>query len=319
MAKIAATAMCAVFALIVVMAAAVSGVVATVFGSGDSAAGNAPSPAALADIPGSYLTLYQQAAPTCPGLDWSILAGIGKVETNHGRLNAPGVHNGTNFAGAGGPMQFLQPTFNSVVAQHPIPPGGSNPPSRYDPHDAIYAAASYLCENGAHNGRDIYGAILTYNHADWYVHKVLDQAHAYRAAQQSQPQQGGWAVPARGTCSSGFGARSGGFHRGQDIAAPIGTPITAASNGTVVDSGPARGYGLWLRIQHPNGVITTYGHNERNHVQSGQQVQIGQLVAEVGDRGESTGPHLHFQIEISGQPHDPVAFYREQLAPPLCD
>lgn len=318
MAKIAATAMFAVVALIAIIAAAVSGVVAAIFGGGNSAASSQPSPAALADIPGNYLTLYQQAAATCPGLDWSIVAAVGKIESDHGRLGAPGVHSGSNFAGAGGPMQFLQPTFDSVVAQHPPPPGGSTPPSRYNPHDAIYTAAAYLCDSGARDGRDIYSAIFTYNHADWYVRKVLDQANAYKAAQQSAPQQSGWTVPTHGTCSSGFGSRDGEFHRGQDIAAPIGTPIVAAAGGTVIDSGPASGYGLWVRIQHANGVITTYGHNNRNLVQPGQQVQAGQPIAEVGNQGESTGPHLHFQIDVGSQAVDPIAFYQQQSAPPLC-
>jgi NlpC/P60 family/Transglycosylase SLT domain len=140
-----------------------------------------PSPDALADIPADYLTLYRTAATVCPGLDWNVLAGIGKVETNHGRLDAPGVHSGENTAGAGGPMQFLQPTFDGVTSRHPLPPGGASPPSRYDPHDAIYAAAYYLCDNGARRG-DLHGAIFAYNHADWYVRKVLTQATRYAVA-----------------------------------------------------------------------------------------------------------------------------------------
>ncbi|MCX2730578.1 M23 family metallopeptidase [Saccharopolyspora sp. NFXS83] len=125
-------------------------------------------------------------------------------------------------------------------------------------------------------------------------------------------------MPVHGRCSSGFGPRQGEFHAGQDLAAGIGTPIMAASNGTVIDSGPVSGYGLWVRIQHPDGVVSTYGHNRRNLVQPGQPIQAGQLIAEVGDRGESTGPHVHFQLERVGEPVDPVAFYRQQAAPALC-
>jgi cell wall-associated NlpC family hydrolase len=136
-----------------------------------------PSGAALADIPAAYLALYRQAATVCPGLDWSILAAIGKIETDHGRSPLPGVHSGTNSAGAGGPMQFLAPTFAGVTARHPLPPGGQTPPSLYDPHDAIYAAAFYLCDNGA--ARDLRAAIFAYNHANWYVDEVLAQAHKY--------------------------------------------------------------------------------------------------------------------------------------------
>ncbi|GAA5119696.1 M23 family metallopeptidase [Haloechinothrix salitolerans] len=138
------------------------------------------------------------------------------------------------------------------------------------------------------------------------------------ACAPTAPSSGGWVAPTAGRCTSGFGPRGGEFHRGQDIAAPIGTPIVAASGGRVIASGPASGYGLWVRIEHAEGVITTYGHNNRNLVAVGQAVQTGQPVAEVGNQGESTGPHLHFQVEPGGQPVDPVAFYRQHNAPPLC-
>jgi cell wall-associated NlpC family hydrolase len=139
-----------------------------------------PEPAALADIPGDYLRLYQQAAHGCPGLSWAVLAAIGKIESNHGRSTLPGVAPGTvNSAGAGGPMQFLAPTFAGVIAKHAIPPGGHNPPSRYDPHDAIWAAAFYLCDNGARNGTNINAALWTYNHSQTYINQVLTQANQY--------------------------------------------------------------------------------------------------------------------------------------------
>jgi cell wall-associated NlpC family hydrolase len=143
-------------------------------GSGSSQ----PSPEAIADIPADYLALYREAAHVCANLDWSVLAAVGKIETNHGRSTLPGVHSGQNEAGAGGPMQFLQGTFDSVVARHPLPPGGLNPPSRYDPHDAVFAAAYYLCDSGADRG-DLHAALFAYNHADWYVQKVLAQAAKY--------------------------------------------------------------------------------------------------------------------------------------------
>lgn len=138
------------------------------------------------------------------------------------------------------------------------------------------------------------------------------------ACAPTAPSSGGWVPPTAGRCTSGFGPRGNEFHRGQDIAAPIGTPIVAASGGRVIASGPASGYGLWVRIEHAGGVITTYGHNNRNLVTVGPTVQTGQPIAEVGDRGESTGPHLHFQVEPGGQPVDPAGFYRQQNGPPLC-
>lgn len=81
-------------------------------------------------------------------------------------------------------MQFLQATFDGVVARHPLPAGGASPPSRYNPHDAIYAAAYYLCDNGAGRG-DLHSAIFAYNHAEWYVQEVLDQAKKYSDAAAS--------------------------------------------------------------------------------------------------------------------------------------
>ncbi|MGW4394891.1 C40 family peptidase [Amycolatopsis nivea] len=176
--KIVMSAAVAIVAAIVLIGGIGQAVAKALLGS-DNSAGQ-PSQAALSDIPTDYLGLYQQAASACPGLDWSVLAAIGKVETDHGRSELPGVSNGQNFAGAGGPMQFLQATFNAVVARHPLPASGSTPPSRYNPHDAVYAAAYYLCDSGA--PKDMRRAIFAYNRADWYVNKVLTQAKKYEAS-----------------------------------------------------------------------------------------------------------------------------------------
>jgi cell wall-associated NlpC family hydrolase len=175
--KVAITALAAVIALPIFIGAVGQGVVESVFGSSNSG----PSQEALADIPADYLALYQAAATVCPGLDWPVLAAIGKIETDHGRSPLAGVADGTeNSAGARGPMQFLQSTFNGVVARHPLPPGGATPPSPWNKHDAIYAAAFYLCDSGA--PRDIRKAVFAYNHADWYVDEVLTQAQKYGEA-----------------------------------------------------------------------------------------------------------------------------------------
>ncbi|QZL06845.1 transglycosylase SLT domain-containing protein [Streptomyces sp. BHT-5-2] len=125
------------------------------------------------------LALYRQAAPAaCRGLDWSVLAAIGKVETDHARHPTM-----RSEAGAVGPMQFLPSTFTGYA--YPVPPGGANPPTPWDPTDAVYAAARMLCANGAKTGTSdgLYKAIYSYNHADWYVNKVLAQAKSYAAAQ----------------------------------------------------------------------------------------------------------------------------------------
>ncbi|GEL20669.1 M23 family metallopeptidase [Pseudonocardia asaccharolytica] len=103
-----------------------------------------------------------------------------------------------------------------------------------------------------------------------------------------------------GRVSSGFGMRGGAMHSGLDIAAPIGTPIHTPLAGTVISSGPASGFGLWVRVQHGDGTITVYGHINRSLVQVGQKVSAGQQIAEVGNRGQSTGPHLHIEVISPG-------------------
>jgi murein DD-endopeptidase MepM/ murein hydrolase activator NlpD len=108
-----------------------------------------------------------------------------------------------------------------------------------------------------------------------------------------------------GTVTSGFGGRWGTVHQGLDIAAPIGTPIHAPLAGKVISSGPSSGFGLWVRLQHADGTITVYGHINRSLVSVGQQVQAGQVIAEVGNRGQSTGPHLHIGVMINGTYVDP--------------
>lgn len=102
--------------------------------------------------------------------------------------------------------------------------------------------------------------------------------------------------PAVGVFTSGFGGRWGSFHYGVDIANAIGTPIYAVTDGVVEDAGPASGFGLWVVLRHPDGSHSVYGHVNRMFVQVGQTVRAGQQIAEIGNRGESTGPHLHFEI-----------------------
>ncbi|MGW4070787.1 peptidoglycan DD-metalloendopeptidase family protein [Nocardia grenadensis] len=119
------------------------------------------------------------------------------------------------------------------------------------------------------------------------------------------PGAGGYVLPAPGTFTSGFGSRWGTFHRGIDIAGPIGTPIYAVASGTVIDAGPAAGFGLWVRIRHDDGAISVYGHMYDFFVSVGERVPAGMQIARMGNRGDSTGPHLHFEIVLDGQHVDP--------------
>ncbi len=145
--------------------------------------GSSPSQDARQDIPANYLMLYQRAADTCPGLPWPVLAGIGKVETNHGRLVAPGVTEGANFAGAAGPMQMGVGVgvAGDAFWRFAVDGNADGRRSPYDPADAIPSAASYLCKALHDNGGDLSRAVFSYNHAQWYVDKVLAIASSYAA------------------------------------------------------------------------------------------------------------------------------------------
>ena len=166
---------------LVVAAVLIAGAAGTGIGSLLSGGGVTPSATAVGQIPPAMLALYQEAAATCPGLPWTVLAAIGTVESDNGTSTLPGVSAGQNAAGAMGPMQFEPATF--AAYDLPVPPGGASPPSPYDPTDAVYAAARMLCANGAANGTDISGAVFAYNHASWYVTEVLSIAQSYSQTQ----------------------------------------------------------------------------------------------------------------------------------------
>jgi murein DD-endopeptidase MepM/ murein hydrolase activator NlpD len=111
----------------------------------------------------------------------------------------------------------------------------------------------------------------------------------------------GFSWPAAGTLTSKYGRRWGRMHKGIDIAGPVGTPIIAAAEGTVIVSGwSSGGYGNLVEIRHSDGTTTRYGHNSRLSVGVGQIVRQGQQVAEMGSTGRSTGSHVHFEIRPGG-------------------
>lgn len=155
---------------------------AGIFGGGDAInpaaacgqQGEATEPSAETrdSIPENYLRFYQAAGEDF-GIPWQILAGIGSIETDHGRLNAPGVSSGENSSGAGGPMQFLQPTWD----QYGVDGDGDGDRDRYDPADAIPGAANYLVASGIKTS--VHDALFAYNRAEWYVADVISRAQGY--------------------------------------------------------------------------------------------------------------------------------------------
>lgn len=136
--------------------------------------------------------------------------------------------------------------------------------------------------------------------------QVTQQRKEREAAAAREAARPKFVVPADGVFSSGFGARWGTSHNGIDLANSIGTPIVAAADGVVIEAGPASGFGLWVRVQHDDGTITVYGHIHSFSVSVGQQVEAGDQIAQMGNRGHSTGSHLHFEVWTpSGKKIDP--------------
>lgn len=139
-----------------------------------------PSHLARAEIPTPYLRLYV-AAGRRYGIDPWILAGIGSVETDHGRSPALGVHSGVNaFGCCAGPMQFSVTGSPSTWDRYGVDGNDDGHTSVYDPADAIPAAARYLAASGAPD--DYHAALFAYNHAEWYVAEVLAKATEYRGS-----------------------------------------------------------------------------------------------------------------------------------------
>jgi hypothetical protein len=141
----------------------------------------APSRAATADIPPSYLRQYRSAVRRCAGLSWAVLAAVGKLESDHGRSLLPGVRSGWNAAGAAGPMQFGigKGRAGNAWAGYGADFDRDGRTSVYDPGDAIPAAADYLCDHGAPHYLD--RALFAYNRSWSYVARVRRLARGYVA------------------------------------------------------------------------------------------------------------------------------------------
>lgn len=275
----------------------------------------------------------QRAAKTCAAITAPVLAAQIQQESNwNPRAVSP--------VGAQGIAQFMPGTWTSYGVD------GNNDGKRdpLDPADAIPAQAKYMCDavaavqraklpgdtldlalasyNAGFGAVERYRGIPPYAETVHYVRRIRETIPTFaistRGGGGATGPSRGWMVPVDGRCTSGFGPRWGTTHYGLDIAAPIGTPIKAAADGRVVAAGPASGYGLWVKLEHANGVVTIYGHNDRNVISTGSRVKAGQQIATVGNRGESTGPHVHFQIEINGAPADPLSFYQSVGGPALC-
>ncbi|MGY1754662.1 M23 family metallopeptidase [Blastococcus sp. SYSU D01042] len=164
------------------------------------------------------------------------------------------------------------------------------------------------------NERDAATAAAADAQAAADVQAVVAAAEAFQAAAEAaRPKV---VAPINGArLTSGFGARWGTVHTGIDLAAPMRTPEYSVMDGVVLEAGPASGYGLAVYIQHDNGDVTVYGHMDEILVQPGQVVRAGDIIALLGNRGQSTGPHLHFEVHLGGLDGtkvDPIPWLRER-------
>jgi len=114
--------------------------------------------------------------------------------------------------------------------------------------------------------------------------------------------------PLRGVLYGRFGKKGREPHDGIDLAAPAGTPVKTAQEGTVLYAGEQRGYGNIVIVEHSNRLITLYAHNRDLRVRTGQKVRREQVIATVGESGKTSGPHLHFEVRLDGKPVDPLDY-----------
>jgi len=276
-------------------------------------------------VPAEYEALVQKASRTCPGITAPLLAAQLEQESGWNP-------NAVSPTGAQGLSQFMPGTWLGAG----IDGDGDGIRDPFNPADAIASQASFMCKllaavtadtsltgeaidlalagyNAGLGAVQRYHGVPPYAQTRGYIVRIRNLMATYAdpaatAAGAGPP--GSWVRPIHGApITSGFGIRWGRLHAGVDFSAPIGTRIYAASNGTVVATGPVAGFGQWVKIRHPGNVITVYGHISGWTVTVGQAVQAGQLIAHSGNEGRSTGPHLHFETRPGDNPVDPLAFY----------
>lgn len=137
---------------------------------------------------------------------------------------------------------------------------------------------------------------------------AMDRINLYRIAAEKAP----FSIPVKSNFryTSGFGPRWGRLHAGTDFAGPIGTPIYSTADGVVTHAGWSSGYGRLIKIRHDFGIETRYAHLNAMDVRVGQRVSRGERIGAMGNSGRSTGPHLHYEVRVNGNPVNPMTYIR---------
>lgn len=281
--------------------------------------GGAPTSKAQEEIPKDLIPKYIAAARRY-NVPWHLLASIHKQETNFGRTTTPGDRSMISSAGAKGPMQFTDATWKDFG----VDGDGDGKADVWNEDDAIMSAANMLRQTLDRNGGDLRKAVLRYNRSGTYADQVLARSEAYAQPQTSVSAPGMGKLmfplpaPYEPVPTSNFGMRRHPItgeikpHTGTDFGAAPGTPVMAAAGGTVTRAEWAGGYGNLVELDH-NGFVTRYAHLSRIDVSRGQIVAPGQVVGAVGSTGDSTGPHLHFEVRVKGKPVDPMTVLSKEV------
>lgn len=183
---------------------------------------------------------------------------------------------------------------------------------QYVDDDTMYQGQYSVIQEGSEGYREVVAVVQYENNAEVsrdIIKETLLVESVPRILRRGTQTPPTYVKPiAGGYLTSGFGARWGTNHNGVDWGVPVGTSVKASSAGVVVRAGWFSGYGICVDIQHPNGTMTRYGHLSRALVSVGQTVSQNQQIALSGNTGQSTGPHLHFEIRINGTPVNPLPY-----------
>ncbi len=191
-------------------------------------------------------------------------------------------------------------------------------------NENYYAETEYVDDSSLYVGNDVVvqeategervvTAIISYNNGSEYSREIINQ-DIITEAQPKIVHRGTKTIPtymyplSNPRQTSGFGMRWGKMHKGLDFGCPVGTAVFASRGGTIVRAGWAGAYGYCVDIDHGDGVLTRYGHLSNPLVSVGQYVKQGEKIALSGNTGRSTGPHLHFEIRVGGEPQNPANY-----------